>query len=546
MIRRNSHREPQPVTRSRVPVTNDCPADTKHRRCVRERDRLSRRPSGATVGVLSGVALVVLHGCASGGEIDGVASKGAAGDHAGGVGGHAISGGGSGAVGSSMGGTGGSPGDSGGVIDGGYDSSGGTDAADAGTQKPDADTPLPVPELASLDVLCKLISDRNLEDPTANDTHHRFNLVGTDLGIPVRHGGDLFLFFGDTAGYKGIWPLGPESLPDAVGYSSVPAQTVATSPELLCDGLRFLALDPAGSLGPGVDPAVQRDFAVASMAPPPGHAISEFIHNPAGPRGANAFPSFPGDFEVPSGAFSHAGSIYVFYTTVQLEPFGMRGSYLARWASPSTDGLPTYDILYHVDQRFDSNGPMRGNFINIAALAQGNYVYLFGSGDYRNSDVYLARKRLSTLDTEGGFETFDASSRTWVAANAPAAPIIESGGVGEASVQYFSQVGRYVITTQEPAPGGNFIMARFAEHVEGPWSAPVAVAQMEDPQFRTDHCCIDNDCSGKRLINCDAAGFYAPYMMPDAILNPDGSFKVTFTMSTWNPYNVALMQATFR
>jgi hypothetical protein len=47
------------------------------------------------------------------------------------------------------------------------------------------------------------------------------------------------------------------------------------------------------------------------------------------------------------------------------------------------------------------------------------------------------------------------------------------------------------------------------------------------------------------MFNCGSAGFYGTYMLPDAITNPDGSFSIAFTMSTWNPYNVALMQATF-
>ena len=74
---------------------------------------------------------------------------------------------------------------------------------------------------------------------------------------------------------------------------------------------------------------------------------------------------------MPSGAFSHGGSIYLFYTIINHEPFEMRGSYLARWAAPSTTGLPGYEIQHHVDQRFDDRGALRGDFINIAALVDG-------------------------------------------------------------------------------------------------------------------------------------------------------------------------------
>src|SRR2546430_1205222 len=80
----------------------------------------------------------------------------------------------------------------------------------------------------------------------------------------------------------------------------------------------------------------------------------------------------PGDFEVPSGAFEHAGQIYVLYTTVRSpSDITMIGGYLARW-SPSS--FPGYDILYAIGD---------ADFINIAAETTTDYVYLFGTGTYR-------------------------------------------------------------------------------------------------------------------------------------------------------------------
>jgi len=395
-----------------------------------------------------------------------------------------------------------------------------------------------VPRFEDLALRCKLISDANLDDPTPNQTHQRANLRGTDLGIPVVHGDDLFLFFGDTAGAQGIWPLGPESLPDAVGYADVPASQVAADPSVLCSQLRFLTTGSATG-------SVDADFAAAAMTPPPGHAIGEFIHNPAGPRGTNRFPHLPGDFEVPSGAFSYGGSIYLFYTIIHHEPFEMRGSYLARWAAPSTAGLPSYDILYHVDQRFDANGPLRGDFINIAALVHGDHVYLYGTGRYRASPVHLARKPLATLHTAGAVERYDPTTGQWVGGTTATAPIVPEPDLGEVSVRYFPEIGRYVMLDQE-INLGNRVAARFAEVPEGPWSAAITVARMDDPAFAARHCCIGTSCSGERLFECQHAGFYGTYMLPTAKVNADGSFEITFLVSTWIPYNVALMTATFR
>lgn len=405
--------------------------------------------------------------------------------------------------------------------------------------------PRPAPVLASTDQLCKLLSNRNTSDPTANDVQHRSNVLGADLGIPVEHAGTLYIMFGDTIGFAGIW--GAQSHPDAVGYGVDSAAAIAANPSLLCAGTRIVSLPVSSSIGPNVNASVQRDFAGVAMNPPAGHTLDEYIRNPSGGNGGPLFPNLPGDFEVPSGAFSSGGSIYVFYTTV-VGPgdVTMKGSYLARWTAPSTTAIPAYDIQYSVDQRFDASGPLGGHFINVAAETDGTYVYAFGTGAYRASSVYLARKRLDSLATPG-FEAFDAASSTWVASAATAAPIIAPTGYGETSVRYFAEIDRWMFIGEELTPASNRIIARFADRPEGPWSEPIIVHDMADAGFRGAYCCgADNSCDGKEFFNCDRTGFYGTYLLPGAVMNNDGSFTVTYTMSSFDPYNVALFRATFR
>jgi len=423
--------------------------------------------------------------------------------------------------------------DDGGSDDSGGNGSGGNGSGDGGGAPDGGGGPRATPVFTSLEELCKLITNRNQDDPTANDTHHRFNLRGTDLGIPVAHGNDVYFFFGDSAGEAGIWPLGPQSLPDAVGYSAVGGAALAADPKTLCSNLAFLALAPQDSLGPTVDPSVQRDFAAGAMAAPAGGTLADYIHNPAGDRGQNQFPQLPGDFEVPTGGFSYGGALYLFYSTVQPSPIEMKGSYLARWSAPSTTGLPNYEIQYHVDERFDGAGALHGDFINIAPVVEGDYVWLFGTGAYRASPVHLARKRLDALATPGGFERYDT-------------PVVADAAIGELSVRYFAAIDRWVMLDQETWNNRNLVVARFADAPDGPWSDRVIVAEMGDPVFAATYCCVNNDCSGARLFNCDRAGFYGTYMLPEVATHADGSFTISFTMSTWDPYNVALMRATFR
>lgn len=412
----------------------------------------------------------------------------------------------------------------------------GSDDAEPG--QPRTAAPLPLPKTRSVSEVCKLINGRGVDDPSANDLHHKFNLRGSDLGIPVEHDGTTYFFFGDSIGFKGIWNFG-ESVPDAVGFAST--ADLARDARALCTRLGFLSLAPAQSFGPTKDPTIQRDWAAISMRPPAGHTLGEYIKNPAG---HGKFAHLPGDFEVPSGAFSANGSIYVFYTTVDSK-IQMKGSYLAKWKSPDPNGLPNLDILYHVDQRFDDSGGLRGDFINNAALVIGEYVYVYGTGDYRRSPVHLARKKLSALDTEGGFERFDAATGTWKGPREAAAPIVPVPGIGELSVRYYPSIGRYMMIDQEQTPGKNRIVARFAQAPEGPWSEGVVVSDMGDPAFRAKYCCEGSTCEGERLFHCDRAGFYGTYLLPDVKKNADGTFTASYLMSTWDPYNVALMQATF-
>jgi hypothetical protein len=372
--------------------------------------------------------------------------------------------------------------------------------------------------------VCKLLSNRFAGDPTPNDVQHRANMLGADLGIPVAFNSNLFLMFGDTVGYSVIW--GPGSHPDAVGVAADTATAVLSQPQLLCNDLGILHESSTISS----DPSVHADFAGAFMSPPSGHSLEEYIHNPAG-VGSSTFSNLPGDFEVPSGAFAYGDSIYVFYTTVvsPTQPT-MTASYLARWQNPSSTGKPGYQILYSVDSLM--KGALNGHFVNVSAEVSGDYVYLFGTGQYRASPIYVARKRLDQLTTAGGFEQLG------VVASRP--------GYGETSVRYFSRINTWMLLAEEINPNvSNRIVAYTATNPTGPWTGPTTILDMADPQFRSQYCCTtDDNCQNQQMFNCDKTGFYGSYLLPGVTTNKTG-FTVTYTLSSFSPYNVALFQTTF-
>lgn len=376
---------------------------------------------------------------------------------------------------------------------------------------------------------CKLISGDDEDHDGPSGVQAQANLKKSEFGIPVANGDNLFFLFGDSAGVKNIWKWGPESLPDAVGYSGVGLASVASNPRALCSSLRILK-------------ANSTDFAGAAMGAPSGQSLSDYIHNPAGPRGENTFPQLPGDSEVPTGAFAYNGNVYIYYTTVDSSSNPvMKASYVARWSAPTTSSAPNYAILHKVD----AAGSLRGDFINVAPLVYGDFLYLFGTGvpngKLRQSQVRLVRKRIADVETEGGYTRFDPSSNSWVAANASTGGVVGTDTVGELSVQYYDEIKKFVMLTQEYT----FLHARFADKPEGPWSAPVEIANMSDSSFRSRYCCSGTTCPGEKAYFCDTGGLYAPYLLPKLRKGSGGAFDLSFTISTWRPYNVAWMTASF-
>src|ERR1041385_4325459 len=145
---------------------------------------------------------------------------------------------------------------------GGDDGASSIDAArgDAAAADVAIDAPRFEPALVGSPQICKLLSNKNTSDPTANDVQHKSNVLGADLGISAVSNDKLYIFFGDTIGYRGIWP-GNESHPDSVGYSIDSAAAVAADPSLLCSRLGIVSLPPGHSVGAGVGSSVPGDLA---------------------------------------------------------------------------------------------------------------------------------------------------------------------------------------------------------------------------------------------------------------------------------------------
>lgn len=330
--------------------------------------------------------------------------------------------------------------------------------------------------------------DPSLGKPTLSQTGKRFGVFATDLGSSFEHDGRLFFLFGDT--------VGRPDFQDGVAW------TTSNSPEKI--RLNFY-LDKDGKW---------------LSAKVPGVSL--------------------GAFEVPSGGVSVNGKVYVDFTTdwspVQDKLMGR--SVLA----VSEDNGRSFKALYDLST---------SKFINVSFRQTGDWLYIFGSGLYRKSDVYLARVKLTDLPERSKLRYFGGLGPNkrpqWSPQEQDAAPLFQHNVVGEFSVSYCDPVKRYVLLYNSPNPRG--IVMRSAETPWGPWSEGTVIFDpwrdggyghfMHIPTgFKTDKHDAVSDPG-----RADAwGGEYGPYIMSRFTTGSKGRCRIFYTMSTWNPYQVVVMQ----
>ncbi|MGA2713461.1 MAG: hypothetical protein ABSG41_10185 [Bryobacteraceae bacterium] len=360
------------------------------------------------------------------------------------------------------------------------------------------------------------------------------------------------------------------------------------NPASLCNHLQFVTVPGMKSNSGG---AV---FSPDVVTAPPGDSISNYIFVPV-PNAKNApdpiIPSnsgIPGIDETVTGAFlepNENGSpetIYLFYAGSpgdQVNSDGSLGfpvtsvSYLAAWKNPSSSGTangiaPTnYQVLARVDYSLDNTDttscpskfptlcppltpagwqstapvpPLAGHFVWVSTEpGPDGYLYLFGTGKFRASQIYLARfpaARVSTigqcssppcyLSATPGFQIWTSSlpsgsprSPGW-SSNPPSAAEIQGASplsfpddttadAGQISVRFFSSLGFRGLWLMMETPNGNpkfdqKVIARWADSPAGPWSAALVVFDMTTAtgsQNQKLYC-----CQGQWNGNLDAAG----------------------------------------
>jgi Domain of unknown function (DUF4185) len=272
-----------------------------------------------------------------------------------------------------------------------------------------------------------------------------------------------------------------------------------------------------------------------------------------------------GGMNVPVEGISANEKIYIFAST------GWDGTNYCCSALAHTSGLaPEFDPLV-LDGMVNTS-----KFVNISAFVENDMVWIFGSGPYRTSSVYLAKIPVAAIADREHWQYFAGTdpngSPKFMTGEVIAQPVVRSSCVGEFSVRKHPQLGYlmlYNCGTEWRAPRG--IHLRVADNPWGPWDPPITIFDpgadrgygyfmhqkasavgyddgLAEPGIQ--RILDDANCSGDSCCPGDSwreecwGGEYGPYLVPQWFTTTqDGGYSIVYTMSSWVPYQAHLMRS---
>ncbi|HZN40629.1 MAG TPA: DUF4185 domain-containing protein [Planctomycetota bacterium] len=310
-------------------------------------------------------------------------------------------------------------------------------------------------------------------------------LAGTDLGVSFPSGERLVFLFGDS------WTLDRRDWDvDSVAWTKLAPLENATVPSLqwfVRPGNRFLPLAPEGLQLGGMDVPVE------------GVVVGE-----------RTYVFFSSGWDKRTKRHSH--------------------SVLAHTADFAT---------LQLDHRVTT-----GKFVNVSIVRDGAQLWIFGSGAYRKSSVFLARVEAEALADR-------AAWRYWpdfTPDEATARPLVASDCIGELSVRQLPGANLWAMTCNATTPRG--IHLRTAHAVSGPWSEPVVI--FDPGRDRGYGHCLHQKASAVGYDDGlsdpgreeEWGGEYGPYLVPEWCTSPEpGVSTLVYALSTWNPYTVQLVRS---
>lgn len=223
--------------------------------------------------------------------------------------------------------------------------------------------------------------------------------------------------------------------------------------------------------------------------------------------------TFPEEYtDIPTYGVSVNGRIYVYIMSIRgWTPWVSNFAALAY----SDDDGKTFT-------RIDNFFPANSNFIQVALIRRGGYLYLFGIPTARNGGVKLARVPEDKILDKSAYRFYKQAGggASWVD-NEFDGSIIVPGQVGELAVQWNPFLNSWLMTYLNE--GRRWLEARTSPNLEGPWSPADYLAGR--PEFSS----------------VGGWGYYAPFIHPTYTENNGGT--IYFLASLWSHYNVFVLKA---
>ena len=229
----------------------------------------------------------------------------------------------------------------------------------------------------------------------------------------------------------------------------------------------------------------------------------------------------------------------------------------------------TPGLALDFDQLIFDEKVVTRKFINISAFIQGDFVWLFGSGPYRKSDVFLARVSPNQIANRSAWQYYRGpdSATPWGPGEETAQPVVISGCVGELSVRPHPELGYLMLyNCGNEGAAARGIHLRRADNPWGPWDPPINIFDpgadrgygyfmhqktseagyddgLAEPGLHTNPGDWSNQCPGHGWREECWGGEYGPYLVPQWFTRTeDGGYSIVYTMSSWVPYQVHLMR----